>query len=142
MDISKIDKNFKVESKIEREGLTFYDIDEAPFKIYGVFYDAGKFRRLPESVAKSVSDGVYDLHAHTAGGRVRFKTDSPYVAIHAKMPNIGKMPHFALTGSAGFDLYANNQYVKSFVPPFDIEDGYERFRKIYNELKEKEDRKW
>ena len=41
------------------------------------------------------------------------------------MMNIGKMPHFALTGSAGFDLYADNEYYKSFVPPFDLTEGYE-----------------
>jgi DNA repair protein RadA/Sms len=66
-----------------------------------VFYVDGVFRRLPTQVAKSVNEGVDQLHVHTAGGRVRFKTNSPYVAIHAKMPAIGKMPHFALTGSAG-----------------------------------------
>lgn len=96
-----------------------------PFQICGVFHENGKFRKMPENVAKTVSDGVVRLHVHTAGGRVRFKTDSPYVAIHTKMSNIGKMPHFALTGSAGFDLYANNKYVSTFVVPFNVKDGYE-----------------
>ena len=34
-DLIKIDKNFKVETTINRKGLTFYDIDEKPFGIYG-----------------------------------------------------------------------------------------------------------
>jgi lysophospholipase L1-like esterase len=80
---------------------------------------------LPEDVAKRVSEGVYRLHANTAGGRVRFKTDSPYVAINVKMGSIGKMPHFAITGSAGFDLYTDNSYFATFVPLFDMADGYE-----------------
>ena len=42
-----------------------------------------------------------------------------------KMDMVGKMSHFALTGSIGFDLYADNYYAKTFVPPFDIKDGYE-----------------
>ena len=124
-DISLIDVNFKVETKLNVNDIQFYNVLKFPFSIYGVFYENGIFRRLPQHVAESVSEGVYGLHCHTAGGRVRFKTDSPYVAIYVKMPEIGKMPHFALTGSAGFDLYADNSYVNTFVPPFDIKDGYE-----------------
>ena len=41
------------------------------------------------------------------------------------MENPGKMPHFALVGSAGFDLYADNEYSGTFEPPFDIKDGFE-----------------
>lgn len=127
-DISKIDKNFKVETKLDIEDIKFYDVLEEPFKVYGVFYENGKFRRLPEEVAKTVNDGVYGLHAHTAGGRVRFKTDSSYIAINAKMPSVGKMPHFAVSGSAGFDLYVKGEmqiYKKTFMPPFNFEGGYE-----------------
>ena len=127
-DIAKVDKNFVVETSIVREGLRFYDVEEAPFQIYGVLKENGMFRRMPEAVAKSVSDDVYVLHTCGAGGRVRFVTDSPYVAVKTEyIP--GKMSHFALTGSAGFDMYAEYDgrvwYEGTFVPPFDVEDGYE-----------------
>lgn len=125
MKISEIDKNFKVETKLNKSDIVFYDVKSEPFSLYGVFYENEKFRRLPEGVAKSVSDGVYWLHANTAGGRVKFKTSSKYIAIHTKMPYVGKMPHFALTGSCGFDLYIDEKYKASFVPPFDLTDGYE-----------------
>lgn len=124
-DISKVDNNFEIKTQIDKKDIKFYKIDEVPFKIYGVFRENGKYRRMPESVAKNVSEGVYTLHSNTAGGRVRFVTDSTYIAIHAKMDGLGKMPHFALTGSIGFDLYVDNYYAKTFVPPFYIEDGYE-----------------
>ncbi|MBQ7959596.1 MAG: hypothetical protein IJ285_00060 [Clostridia bacterium] len=124
-DVSKIDSNFAIETKIEKDDIKFFSIDNEPFKIYGVFKENGKYRRMPESIAKKVSEGVYELHSNTAGGRVRFVTDSPYIAIHSVMDGLCKMPHFALTGSIGFDLYEDNQYVKSFVPPYDIESGYE-----------------
>lgn len=127
-NITLIDSNFKVNTELNIEDVEFYDIKQQPFKIYGLNYDSGKYRRIPENVAKSVNEGVYGLHANTAGGRVKFKTDSPYVAIHAIMPCIGKMPHFALTGSSGFDLYISEEYEKyfaTFVPPFEIKDGYE-----------------
>ncbi len=83
------------------------------------------------------SDSIlYALHSNTAGGSVKFVTDSPYIAINVKMDGLGKMPHFALTGSIGFDLYVDNYYAKTFVPPFDIKDGYE----IIFELEKKERR--
>lgn len=127
--ISEIDKNFKIETKLNKDDIVFYDVKKEPFKIYGIFHEDGKFRRLPEEVAKTVSEGVHYLSANTAGGRVRFKTDSQYVAINAKMGVIGKMPHFALTGSAGFDLYYKmgdkDVYYKTFMPPNDVADEFE-----------------
>lgn len=127
--IDEIDINFKLETNIDKEDIVFYNALNSPFKIFGVFYENDKFRRMPESVAKTVSDGVFSLHTKTAGGRVRFKTNSPYVAILAKMGQIGKMSHFTIAGSAGFDLYIRNdgieEYYKTFIPFFDIKDGYE-----------------
>ncbi len=124
-DVATYDSNFKVETKIDKKDISFYNIDKAPFTVHGIFKENGKYRRMPESDAKKVSDRIAFFHTNTAGGRVRFITDSPYVAIHAKMDTLGKMPHFALTGSVGFDLYVDNEYSRTFVPPFDIEDGNE-----------------
>lgn len=128
-EISKIDRNFSVKTQLKEEGLHFYSVLEPPFRVHGVFMEQGQFCRLPGEVAKKVSQSVYDLHIHTAGGRVQFKTDSPYVAISAKINPLLKMPHFALAGSAGFDLYADEgqgeTYVNTFVPPYDMTEGYE-----------------
>jgi len=139
-DFSKIDKNFAVKTHIQRDDVVFYDPQKAPFEINGVYYDGGQYRRFPQSVAKATSGAVLKLHTHTAGGRIRFRTDSPYIAIHAKMKNIGKFPHFSLTGGAAFDVYAlteNGWYCKSFVPPHDITDGYESVVDIrYGGMKE------
>ena len=96
-----------------------------PFKIYGVYYEDGKFRRMPEKVAKTVSEGVYRLHACTTGGRIRFKTNSPYVAISVTEGKVRELSHFARTGRAGFDLYVDNEYVRTFIPPIDMIDYYE-----------------
>lgn len=126
--IEEIDKKLAVNTKVEREGICFYDAETAPFKIYGVFKMGEKFRRIPEALAKEVNEGVYGLHANTAGGRVRFVTDSPYVVIKAQIKP-SKMPHFAFSGSCGFDMYfecgESVRYEGAFVPPIDIEDWYE-----------------
>ena len=111
----------------ESKHIQFHNIQSEPFTIYGIFYENGRFRRLPESVAKNVSKGVYGLHTNTAGGRVRFTTTSSTVAIKAIMPEIERMPHFTLTGTAGFDMYIGKDavYYASFVPPYNMSNGYE-----------------
>ncbi len=126
-NISQIDRNFVVQTTLNMDNIKFYDIQDEPFSLYGVCFENGAYRRLPENIAKAVSEGVYSLHLHTAGGRVKFITNSRFVAINAVMPGIGKMPHFALTGSAGFDMYTGKkeEYYASFVPPFNVSNGYE-----------------
>ncbi len=52
-DISKIDRNFEVKTSIEKEDIRFYNIEEAPFKIYGLLRENGKYCRIPEKVAES-----------------------------------------------------------------------------------------
>lgn len=126
-NISQIDRNFAVQTTLNLDNVKFYDIQDEPFSLYGVFFENGLYRRMPEHVAKSISPNIDRLHTHTAGGRLKFITNSRYVAIKAVMPVIGKMAHFALTGSAGFDLYTGKkeEYYNSFTPPFNISNGYE-----------------
>ncbi len=128
--LEQIDPNFKVETTIGKDDVTFYDVRKAPFKVYGLIYEDGKFRRLPERVAAAVNEGVHALHAKTTGGRVRFKTNSPYVAIHAEMPEIAyASSQSAGAATCGFDLYVRKEgeerYVKTFLPPCDMKTGYE-----------------
>ena len=124
-DLSQVDRNFEIPAYVEKPDLCYYDVKTAPFAVYGVFYEDGYFRRIPETVAKAVSDGVTYLHTNTSGGRIRFVTDSPYVAIHAVLDGINAMPHVSLSGSCGLDLYADGAYYGAFVPPVDMTDGYD-----------------
>ena len=124
-EIAKIDKNFEVGKTINQKGIRFYDSLEAPFVISGLMYGEGRFFRMPPEIASTVSDGVKGLNFHTAGGRLRFRTNSPYVAISVNYNGVGKMPHFAYCGSIGFDLYADNVFVKTFCPDVNIVDKYE-----------------
>lgn len=131
-EIAKIDKNFKIESNIDKEDIRFYNALDERFSLYGIFYENGRYRRMPEAVAKAVSEGVYSLHANTAGGRLRFKTNSPYIAISVKYDKLSLMSHFALCGSSGFDMYVNNQFFRSFIPPSNAHEGYEGILEIGN----------
>ena len=125
-NISNADKNFNTETKINKNDVVFHNALEDIFEINGVFYENDKFFRIPENVAKSVSEGVHLLNPHTSGGRIRFKTNSPYIAIYAKMGGVSRMPQMTLLGTGGFDLYVQNGekyvYFNSFTPPSHLTD--------------------
>ena len=117
MNIEDIDKNFQL-PKIEEENVCWKDAKFLPFAIYGVFYDEqnGCYRRMPKDVAEKVSEGVCLLSEHTAGGRVRFVTDSQYVAIKCVIPRTGLAWHMTVLNEFGFSLYADNEFCGVFGP--------------------------
>ncbi len=120
-DIAKIDSNFAVEKKGTGELVVYMNALLPPFKVEGFpWYKNGEaLNRLPQGVKKSeVNKGVLALSKHTAGGCVRFRTNSPYIYLKSSLannsPNMGHMPH---TGSSGFDLFVDgNTYVKTVNP--------------------------
>ncbi len=127
-DIGKIDSRLAVPETLGRDDLKMYDVREAPFTLYGVTYSDGAYRRMPKDVAAKVSEGVYTLAEYTAGGRVAFMTDADTIAITCKRSDLWRMPHMALLGSAGFDLYVRGEdgrlrYCKSFLPT-NAKEGY------------------
>lgn len=129
-EVSKIDKNFTVSENIFREGQKFYSCEEEPFALYGVFREGERFVRMPREKAEAVSNGVKALSVHTAGGRVRFITDSPYVALVAQVGNYYNGNHFTLYGSSGFDAYINKPgdmpyYIGTFAVPDCKENEYQ-----------------
>lgn len=129
--IGNIDKNLKVESSLHVKDLCLYDVRNEPFEIYGLYNPKEEpvFKRMPNDVAMSISDAVAFLSKNTAGGRVRFTTDSLYVAIKAVLPTVTHFPHMTLAGTSGFDLYVDKggkgTYKGTFMPPYDMTDGYE-----------------
>ena len=102
--LSDYDKNFDVLTSSSKQDIGFYNILEEPFKIYGLI-DKEHYRRLPKEFSAKVSGGVDALCRNTAGGRVRFKTDSAYIAVKVFVPTVNLMPHMALAGSLGLDVY-------------------------------------
>lgn len=130
--IDELDLNMAVAIRLTDADIQWLDVHDAPFALNGFTEPqiAGEpFRRLPKDVAEATSEGVAALALNTAGGRVRFKTDSPFVAIHAEMASICHMDHMAFTGIYGFDLYQRigdtETYIGTFRPSVDMAGGYE-----------------
>ena len=110
VDISKIDANFLAGSSIEKDDIIWINILEAPISLHGLAVtENGKFWRLPEHLINEVNEGVSVLGQHTSGGRIRFRTDSPYIAYRAKPLFQSLMSHMPLTGSAGTDIFVNGK---------------------------------
>ena len=122
MEIEKIDKNFLAKRNIP-EIARICDVKNAPFEINGVFFADGHFVRMPEEDAKKVNEGVYGLYACTAGGRVRFSTDSEFIALIADLNSVFPMGHAPYVLSAGFDIYRDNEYFRTVQPPLDFSLG-------------------
>lgn len=131
MRIEEIDKNLKVETNITEPDIVWLNAKDAPFSLHGVQYDEkqGRYVRMPQRIADTVSPGVARLNSNTAGGRIRFKTDSSFIGIRAVQKNNEQMPHITLVGQSGFDLYRKNDvgtetYYKTFMPPMRVTEGY------------------
>lgn len=131
VDISKVDVNFLAGTKIAKDDITWISILESPISIHGLAVaENGRFWRLPEGLIDQVNPGVSVLGRHTAGGRIRFRTDSPYIAYRAKPLNSGYMSHMPLTGSVGTDIFVNGISCTTFRPAHDSAEWYEGILEI------------
>ena len=119
MDIKQNDKNFDT-AFVAPSDKEWFSVRQAPFSLHGVFYseEESTFRRLPKEVADATSQGVALLSKHTAGGRVRFETDSPYVAIHAAAPIEAPLTHMTVVGKCGFTVFSNNTFSETVMPSY------------------------
>ncbi|MBQ9805773.1 MAG: hypothetical protein IJW49_04625 [Clostridia bacterium] len=131
-----VDKNMIVNTTIGDVDVVWHDVRQAPFSLHG-FHEPHTmpfFCRLPLDVAKATSEEVDLLSRESAGGRVRFSTNSPYIAIRVKFLAVGRSPHLTLVSSAGFDLYVDGEfgsrYVKEFRMPYDMVDSYEQIANL------------
>lgn len=120
------------EADIRETDVRYYDVLEPSFDLYG-FYEPRKengFKRLPDEIGKNVNSGVAKLYTNTAGGRVRFCTDSLYVIVRVSLPNVTRFDHMPLTGSAGLDLYIDDPcggrsvFGGLFRPSVDMTNGF------------------
>ena len=82
-----IDDNMIIKVTESENGIDYYDSRRAPFSLHGIWYAGDRFYRIPPEVAKSVSPGIYDMRGFTAGGRVRFSTNSKRIYIKASFVN-------------------------------------------------------
>ena len=109
------------------DAVEYREVREKPFDLYGLYepHETGVFRRLPAGVAEACNPGVVNEFTSTSGGRVRFCTDSDYVALHAVLPRAWKYDNGTLAGMAGFDLFVYTGTSYRFYSTFRFQDPSE-----------------
>lgn len=122
MKIEKIDPNFNLRQTVDCDKRTEYALPHPSFALYGVFYDTENacFTRMDAATAERVSGGVKTLALNTAGGRLRFATDSTVFRLTVSYDWLCVLPHMPLTGSSGFSLFEltenGERFVKNLAP--------------------------
>ena len=95
----------------------YINVKTEPFRIYGLRADLG---RMPKNAAEACSEGVAKLACNTTGGRVRFRTNSDYIIVHADIASYEVPSSKALIASKDFDIYIVGK------------DGKQHFRTIFS----------
>ena len=111
MDITKLDERLAAQP-LKVTDVAWHSPFDTPFSIHGMMYDEALslYVRMPQDVAAAASPAVAGLSRCTSGGRVRFRTDSIYVALSCLIPYFNPAPHMAMTTLGGFSVYVDGQY--------------------------------
>ena len=119
MDITKIDKNL-IATPIKATDVIWRNAQEKIFSTHGVFYsvEEGHYRRMPKEIAENISNGVKVLSTCSTGGRIRFITDSPYVAVKAVLQDMPLSSNSSLGAQSGFSVYADAVFQGNLRPEF------------------------
>ncbi|MCI8554748.1 MAG: hypothetical protein HFJ80_07385 [Clostridiales bacterium] len=134
-DIAQVDTHFQP-VPVEGESLAFTDAQTPPIETAGVLYEEGTgYVRLDAATRQDAGEDLAYLARHTAGGRLRFRTDSPVIAVRVELPWANLLPHMPLTGVSGVDVYVgrgtHRTYVSSIFPPNAEVLAYEGAASVY-----------
>lgn len=106
IDPTKLDANMTLNA-VNEVSLKWLSPLEQPFHIAGFHWlqEEGKYRRLPSTPADTLPPAVDSLANCTAGGQIRFQTDSSRLSIRVKLGGPANMYQMPATGQCGFDCY-------------------------------------
>lgn len=100
-----------------------FDVRQAPFSLHGLYEPRaeGLFRRIPLAVAEAANQRARMMHANPAGARVRFATDSSFLAVGATLPPMGDSEARGAGARMGagafcFDLYVDGKHKTMLCP--------------------------
>lgn len=118
VDAINLDSNMAVHN-IRDDSLHWLSPLDHPFHVAGFawFSLERKYRRLPVSSADLITPSVHMLANCTAGGQIRFRTDSSRLSVRVKLAAAANMYHMPATGQCGFDCYigehGNQRYLST-----------------------------
>lgn len=134
-NILNFDKNL-TNSTLKEKDVIFHNALCSPFRIYGLYFDSENkvFHRLPKDVTNNCTPAIKQLSKHTSGGRIRFKTNSPYIALKVIMPIELFGSNLSLLATFGFSIYSNGVFYGNIRPEMKHynaqKDGYFSFEGV------------
>lgn len=109
LDIQKIDKFMNI-TEAQSSNIKWLSPRSEPFVITGFpWIEKDRvYRRLPLKPNYEIPKNVDLLADCTAGGQIRFRTDSKSIQIKVKLTGVANMNHMPATGQCGFDCYISH----------------------------------
>ena len=140
MDISKIDINL-ASGQVD-DSIKWIDSHDEHFSVHGMFYnhEAKLYMRVPDEVAEATGNPmIHGLSTMTSGGRLRFVTNSSFIALMASLPASYPAPHMPITLTHGFSVYADgvfkNRYSATFKNFLEVKEWNEKSTIVFAEKK-------
>lgn len=140
IDVTRLDRNMTVEP-FQDKSLRWLSPLRQPFRIEGFAWLAqeGKYRRLPSAPAHPLPPAVDMLANCTAGGQIRFRTNSSRLAIKVKLTGSGNMYHMPATGQCGFDCYIGEPGSQRFLATARFDPAKDEYESQFYDWTEKRD---
>ncbi len=113
----KLDSAMSIKKSGADKNIIWFDVREKPFDLVG-FEWIGRdsvFRRLPLHSDWKIPEAVDRLADQTAGGQLRFRTNSKKIVLKVELPERSGMYHMPATGQSGFDLYVKEKGFQRFL---------------------------
>ncbi|GAB2697678.1 SGNH/GDSL hydrolase family protein [Paenibacillus thermoaerophilus] len=113
--VSKLDENMRLES-VSEDGMRWHSPARPPFRLEGFpwFEYDGVYRRLPKNPRLPIPAAVDALADCTAGGQIRFRTNSKKLALRVRLDGVADMNHMPATGQCSFDCYLEQDGVMRY----------------------------
>ncbi len=111
----RLDPNMTLK-RADADGIIWLDPREEPFGLTGFEWirEDTVYRRLPVHPDWGIREAVDQLANHTAGGQIRFRSDSKKILLRVELRESSGMYHMPATGQSGFDLYIKDGAVQRY----------------------------
>ena len=126
MVVEKSNGKTGLNDRLKLKDIVWLEAKNPVFKTYGVIYDESekRYTRIKSNVLDSFDSVFKTLNANTAGGRIRFKTDSPYIALYVKQENNIQLNMMTLCAQSGFDIYKEDFFFGTYLPKTNAKNGF------------------
>jgi len=129
----EFDSNLIIENKIGDYDVDFYNALNNKFRLYGMSHDGNRFYRIPLEAAQKISKGITSKYGSGSGARVRFVTDSLFVAVKIQYAELAHNDVTPSSGSMAINMYVDGEFGGVFrLPDGFSEDHFEGIQQLKN----------